>query len=152
VSRRARPPIRLTMVVVVALLIATGTALAATTSLKLSGPSGVTLSHNQNYMVRVSGSTSRSGARLYLYEGGQVRGGTAAISCYSTESSEIARYHLSSSVHVYLGSRQVHGAFSFTLRFVAAHPGPRSFCAYVASANGGTTYAHAALHWTNSST
>jgi hypothetical protein len=140
------------MAVVVVLLIATGTALAASTSLKLSGPSGVTLRHNQSFTVKVTGTTSQVGVKLFIYQGGQVRGGTAAITCFSTESSEFARYHLSARVHVYLGSRQVHGGFSYTFAFVAAHPGPRSFCAYVASATGGTTYAHAALHWTNSST
>jgi hypothetical protein len=139
------------MVVAVASLIATGTALAASTSLKLTGPSGVTLKHDQNYTVRASGTTNRAGVRLFIYEGGQVRGGTAAISCYSTESSEHAQYHPSARVHVFLGSRHVLGAFSYTFAFEAANPGPRSFCAYLASTSGGTTYAHAALHWTNSS-
>lgn len=148
-SRRVTPPIRSAVIGVIALLIGTGTALASGTSLSLAGPSGVTLKHNQNYTVRASGTAGRSGVKLFAYEGGQVRGGTAAITCYSTESSEFARYHLAPRVHVYLGSRSVHGSFSFSWSFAARHPGPRSFCAYLASANGGTTYAHAALHWTN---
>ena len=149
-SRRARPPVRSLIVVVIALLIVTGTAVAASgTTLKLTGPSGVTLTHDQSFTVKVTGATSKVGVKLFIYQGGQVRGGTAAITCFSTESAEFARYHPSSGVHVFLGARPVHGSFSFSLGFVAVHPGPRSFCAYVASATGGTTYAHAELHWTN---
>jgi hypothetical protein len=138
------------MVVEIVLLIVTGTAVAASgTTLNLTGPSGVTLRHDQLVTVRVTGTTSRVGVKLFIYQGGQVRGGTAAITCFSTESAEFARYHPSSSVHVFLGARPVHGSFSVIRSFVAVHPGPRSFCAYVASASGATTYAHAELHWTN---
>jgi hypothetical protein len=136
--------------VLLALWIATGSALAAGVRLKLAGPSGVTLSHNQRYTVKASGRASSKANTLFAYEGGQVRGGTAAIVCYATESAEFARYRPAPGIHVFLHPRHVSGRFSVKwTNFAAVHVGPRSFCAYLANASGTKTYAQASLHWTN---
>ena len=151
-SRKSRSRRRLTAtVVLLAVVTAAGAAWAASgVKLKLTGPSGVTLKHDTPFMVTVSGTASSQAAtRLFAFQGGQVRGGTAAIQCYSTEQSEWARYKPSPTVHVFLGRYPVSGRFSHSWRFYAVHPGPRSFCAYLASPTGSTTYAQAALHWTN---
>lgn len=137
-------------VLLLALLIAAGTALAGGVKLKLTGPSGVTLPHNKRYTVKATGKASSKANTLFAYEGGQVRGGTAAIVCYSTEAAEFARYRPAPGIHVYLGAHHVHGSFTVTWsKFAAVHVGPRSFCAYLANPSGTKTYAHASLHWTN---
>ena len=101
------------------------------------------------YTVTVSGNGSQKANTLFVYEGGQVRSGTAAIVCYATEKAEYARYRPAPRVHVYLGSYRVHGSFSKSWSLIARNPGPRSFCAYLANSSGKTTYADASLHWTN---
>ncbi|HZU59401.1 MAG TPA: hypothetical protein VE983_00445 [Solirubrobacteraceae bacterium] len=138
------------MVVLLAVLIAAAAAWAAGTKprLKLTGPSG-TLAHNKRYKVKASGRATQKANTVFAYEGGQVRGGTAAIQCYSTEKAEYAHYKPSPTVHVYLGAHPVQGAFSLTWKFAAVNPGPRAFCAYLASSSGNKTYKHAELHWTN---
>jgi hypothetical protein len=146
-----RPTTRFVLSVVgsLALLIAAGTALAAGTTLRLRGPSG-TLNADTRYTVTASGSASHS-YRLFAYEGGEIGGARNAIGCYSTQGAEYARYKPSANVHVYLGSYSVDGSFSRSWTLVARNPGPRSFCAYLASSSGNKTYAHASLHWTNRS-
>lgn len=144
-----KPTIRLVVPAVglLALLIAAGTALAAGTTLRLTGPSG-TLRADTRYTVTASGNASHS-YRLFAYEGGELGGARTAIGCYPTEAAEYARYKPLASVHVYLGSYSVHGRFSRSWTLVASNPGPRSFCAYLASSSGSKTYAHAGLRWTN---
>lgn len=137
--------------VVLALLTAAGTAWAAGAKLKLTGPSG-TLAHNASYTVKASGTASHKAKKLFAYEGGQVGGGNAAIQCKATEKAEYAKYKPSPDVSVYLGAYTVHGSFSKSWGFIAGHPGPRSFCAYLANSSGSKTYAHASLHWTNQGT
>lgn len=130
-------------------LIVTGYAIAATkTTLTLKGPTG-TLRANTPYTVTASGTAGRARLRLFAYEGGRVGGDRHSISCFATEASEWVRYRPSPRVHVFLGARPVAASFSRTWRFAAIHPGPRSFCAYVATGYTGHTYAQAALHWTN---
>jgi len=148
VSRKPRPRLRWAPLVLLVLLIAAGTALAAGARLKVTGPSG-TLKADTRYTVTASGNASHNANTLFAYEGGQVGGGTAAIRCNATENGEYAQYKPAPNVHVYLGSHRVHGSFSLTWRFIAAHPGPRSFCAYLTNSSGNTTYAKASLHWTN---
>ena len=143
-----KPTTRLVLpgVGLLAVLIAAGTALAAGTTLRLTGPSG-TLKADTRYTVTASG--TGHGYKLFAYEGGELAGARAAIGCYPTEAAEYARYKPSPNVHVYLGSYGVHGGFSRSWTLIARNPGPRSFCAYLASSSGSKTYAHASLHWTN---
>ncbi len=137
--------------VVLALLAAAGTALAAGAKLKLKGPSGK-VHHNASYTVTASGTASHRANTLFAYQGGGVDGGTAAIKCHATEKAEYAEYKPAPDVEVYLGKHKVHGSFSRSWGFIAGHPGPRSFCAYLANSSGSKTYAHASLHWTNQGT
>jgi hypothetical protein len=144
-----KPTTRLVLPAVglLALLIAAGAALAAGTTLRLTGPSG-TLKADTRYTVTASGNSSHN-YRLFAYEGGELAGARAAIGCYPTQAAEYARYKPSPTIHVYLGSYSVRGSFSRSWTLIARNPGPRSFCAYLASSSGSKTYAHASLHWIN---
>lgn len=132
---------------ILGLLIAAGTAFAATASLKLTGPSG-TLKQNQVWTATAYGTATKKATTLFAYEGGYVGSSHAAINCYSTAAAEHAAYGVS----VLLGVYHVQGKFSKSWKRVASNPGPRSFCAYLANKSGSDTYAAASLHWTNSST
>lgn len=147
-SRKARSRPVTAVVVLVAVLIVAGTAFAARAKLTLAGPSG-TLHKDQAFTVKASGSATKKANTLFAYEGGNIGGSTAAIKCYSSEKAENSHYKTSARVHVFLGSSAVHGHFSKSWSFSAANPGPRSFCAYLASTSGKKTFAHASLHWTN---
>lgn len=124
-------------------LIAAATALAAGSSLKLSGPKKK-VHLNSTYTVKASGKAGKA-TNLYAYEGGYTTGSQPAIQCKSTEQAEHQKYPTS----VYLGSYAVHGNFHRSWKFTAGISGHKAFCAYLANSNGSHTYAHASLHWEN---
>jgi hypothetical protein len=114
--------------------------------LKVSAPSSVTF--GSTYTVSVSGSTG-TGAdnELIAFEGG----GKKALPCYGNWGGEAHLYPKNEVKQQYA----VHGSFTKTFTFVATHPGPKGFCAYLLNSKYSTAflnnYASGTATWTVSS-
>jgi hypothetical protein len=114
--------------------------------LKVSAPTGVKL--GATYTVSVSGSTGTGDDNeLIAFEGG----GKKALPCYSGWGSEAKVYPQLEVKQQYA----VHGSFTKTFAFLAAHTGPKGFCAYLLNSKvqGGflNNYASGTATWTVSS-
>ncbi len=130
--------------VVVAALSAAGTAFPVNgASLKVNAPSSVKL--GSTYTVTVSGTTG-TGAdnQLVAFQGG----GKKALPCYGNWGGEANRYPKNELTQQYA----VHGSFTKSFTFLAAHAGPKGFCVYLRNSKYPTAflnnYAFASASWT----
>ena len=130
---------------VVAIALAPAIALAASNSLKVTGPTSNTLGTNFN--EQISGYAKGGANFVVAWEQYSPRSGCAAT--YAAESTRAffpGTWGLTVWTH-----QSVSGKYSITARFGAVNPGRHGLCAYLINVSTGATYAHASIFWTNHS-